>query len=237
MFQLTSGLQINFHKSELLGINVETSKLQDLARILCCKVVHFPLTYLGLPIGGPTSRIACWDPLIDRMNRKLATWKSKMLSIGGRITLIKASLSNLPIYYMSLYPIPQGVIDKMVSIQRRFLWSSFKDKRGSALVQWGVVQLPKDKGGLNISNLLYRNLGLLLKWVWRFFREPNSLWKQIIQAKYKYLTTFCLQNVSPLKSGGPWRDMCNTLLKHPEVIRILRSASRKRMGEGRETLF
>lgn len=173
LFQLTSGLKINFHKSEILGINVEDEKLQDMARVLCCKVGKFPLSYLGLPIGGSSSRVARWDPLLDRMNRKLATWKSKLLSIGGLLTLIKASLSNLPIYFMSLYPIPHGVIDKMVSIQRRFLWNGCSDKRVVALVKWGVAQLPKVKGGLNISNLLYRNLGLLFKWVWRYFRDRS----------------------------------------------------------------
>ena len=227
LFQLTSGLKINFFKSEILGINVENSKLHDLARILSCKVGNFPLSYLGLHIGGTSSRVACWDPLLERMNKKLATWKSRLLSIGGRITLIKASLSNLPIYYMSLYPIPKGVIDKMVSIQRRFLWGGCTDKRALALVKWAVVQLPKDKGGLNISNLLFRNLGLLYKWVWRYFREPTSLWRQIVQAKYKYSSSFCLQKVDLLKKGGPWRNICNALLKYPEVVRIMKTATTK----------
>lgn len=106
LFQLASGLQINFHKSEILGLNVEETKLHDLARLLCCKVGRFPISYLGLPIGGNISRLSSWDPLIEKMNKKLAGWKSKSLSLGGRLTLIKASLSNLPIYYMSLFSLP-----------------------------------------------------------------------------------------------------------------------------------
>lgn len=50
LFQLTSGVQINFHKSEILGINVVDARLASCStRILCCKVGHLPLSYLGLP--------------------------------------------------------------------------------------------------------------------------------------------------------------------------------------------
>lgn len=237
LFQLTSGLNINFHKSEILGIHVPDPSLRDLARVLQCKVGHLPMNYLGLPIGGNTSRLACWDPLLDRMNRKLSSWKSKLLSIGGRLTLIKASLSNLPIYFMSLYPIPQGVIDKIISIQRRFLWNGQVDHKAQAMVRWELVQLPKILGGLNVTNLLNRNLGLLYKWLWRFFQEQDSLWRQVIQAKYNLAPSFRMSDVQPLKTGGPWKNICNALSKHPEVRKLLQIGTRKQVGDGRETLF
>lgn len=162
LFELTSGLQINFHKSELLGINTSQFWLQEAAAKLHCKVGSFPIVYLGLPIGGTISRISLWDPLIEKMKKKLVSWKGKLLSIGGRITLLKASLSNLPIYYMSLYPLPQGVIDKIIKIQRNFIWSGGMDKRSLALVRWELLQLPKSLGGLNVSNLFFSQPGSAL---------------------------------------------------------------------------
>lgn len=147
LFQLAFGLQVNFHKSEILGINTLENWLRKAARSLHSKVGSFPLTYLGLPLGSNISRLTAWDPLIERTGRKLASWKGKLLSTGGRLTLIKSSLSNLPIYFMSLYTIiPQGVIDKITSIQRKFLWSGDMDKRAFALVKWEWTQLPKNLG-------------------------------------------------------------------------------------------
>lgn len=110
LFQLASGLQINFHKTVILGVNVEESRLGVLARHLGCKVGSFFLTYLGLPIGGNLSRLASWDILIEKMNKKLAGWKSKLLSIGGRLTLIKACISLEPSYllHVSLPYTPRG---------------------------------------------------------------------------------------------------------------------------------
>ncbi|GJU02889.1 hypothetical protein Tco_1113227 [Tanacetum coccineum] len=44
--------------------------------------------------------------------------KLKSLSIGGRLTLIKSVLSSLPLYYMSSFKVPKGVLSKMESIRR-----------------------------------------------------------------------------------------------------------------------
>jgi hypothetical protein len=40
-----------------------------------------------------------------------------LLSKGGRLTLIKSTLSNLPTYYSSLFPIPVGVANRLERLQ------------------------------------------------------------------------------------------------------------------------
>lgn len=57
LFHLASGLQVNFHKSSLFGINIEESWLKSAAQSLHCKIGKFPFLYLGLPIGGNAARI------------------------------------------------------------------------------------------------------------------------------------------------------------------------------------
>lgn len=69
---------------------------------------------------------------------------------------------------MSLYPIPQGVINKITAIQPQFLWSGDMGKKALPLVRWDVIQLPRKMGGLSVGNLLLRNLALLFKWIWHF---------------------------------------------------------------------
>lgn len=80
----------------------------------------------------------------------------------GRLTLIKSTLQNLPIYYMSLFLLPKGVADEMVKIQRRFLWAGeSENKRVLCMVKWEWVDLPNHLGGLGVGNLLDKNLALL----------------------------------------------------------------------------
>ncbi|KAK1303332.1 hypothetical protein QJS10_CPB11g00819 [Acorus calamus] len=49
-FELLSGLQINYCKSELLGIHLEAGELQSFARIMGCQVGVFPTRHLGPPL-------------------------------------------------------------------------------------------------------------------------------------------------------------------------------------------
>lgn len=111
------------------------------------------------------------------------------------------------------------------------------DKRALALIKWEFAQLPKALGGLNVSNLFFRNMGLICKWVWRYFSEPWSLWRQMIKAKYKYPASLGMGDLPPIKVGGPWKSICNHLLKHHESKEILKIGSRKRIGDGKDTLF
>lgn len=65
-FELASGLKINFHKSKLVGIEVEGSITRRIASFLNCKVMRVPFTYLGLPVGGNPRRLAFWDPIVNK---------------------------------------------------------------------------------------------------------------------------------------------------------------------------
>ena len=49
---------------------------------------EWPLSYLGLPLGGNPKTIGFWDLMVERILR-LDGWKKAFLSLGGRITLIQ----------------------------------------------------------------------------------------------------------------------------------------------------
>nr|GEZ50399.1 GDSL esterase/lipase At3g48460-like [Tanacetum cinerariifolium] len=90
----TSGLKINIHKSNY-GIGVSIEKVSIMAYSIGCAPGSLPFTYLGLPISSNMNLISNWQPLIDRFQSRLSSWKANMLSIGGRLTLIKAVLDSL----------------------------------------------------------------------------------------------------------------------------------------------
>ncbi|OMO98831.1 reverse transcriptase [Corchorus capsularis] len=82
-FQLISGLKINFSKSSILGINVDQSIVQEWASIIKYKVGSFPCFYLGLPLGARPNSVALWKHVVERCQKKLASWKAKHLSMAG----------------------------------------------------------------------------------------------------------------------------------------------------------
>ncbi|RVX06125.1 putative ribonuclease H protein [Vitis vinifera] len=148
--------------------------MDDLAWEFGCKVGSLPSTYLGMPLGASFKSTSVWDGVEERFRKRLGMWKRQYLSKGGRTTLIRSTLSNLPIYLMSLLWLPSVVRRRLEKIQRDFLWGGGNLERKPHLVRWEVVCLSKKKGGLGVKNLSILNKALLAKWNWRFANEREA---------------------------------------------------------------
>lgn len=59
-------------------------------------------------------------PGFRQMQMEISIWKANYLSFGGRITLIKETLSNLPTYYLSFFKIPKGFAADIERLQTNF---------------------------------------------------------------------------------------------------------------------
>ncbi|GJQ94896.1 RNA-directed DNA polymerase, eukaryota [Tanacetum coccineum] len=116
-FHRASGLSINLSKSKLLGVVVSEDRVVQAANRIGCGVLKAPFAYLGSKVGGNMSRIKSWDEIVDKMVDRLSKWKMKTLSIGGRLTLLKAVLGSMPIYHMSIFKVPMKVLQRMESIE------------------------------------------------------------------------------------------------------------------------
>ncbi|MCI39085.1 RNA-directed DNA polymerase (Reverse transcriptase) [Trifolium medium] len=92
-----SGLKVNSNKSMLVGVNIPDSWLGEAVSALCCKVGKVYFLYLGLPIGGDLRRLGFWEPVLARLKNRLSGWKSRFISFGGRLILLKSVLTSLPV--------------------------------------------------------------------------------------------------------------------------------------------
>ncbi|KAL4187907.1 hypothetical protein AMTRI_Chr09g41430 [Amborella trichopoda] len=108
--QLALGLKVNFHKTSIVGISYSNSLLDSLVSIWGCRVEKLPLKYLEASISDHELTRATWDPLIHMYKVKLDLWRTKTLSFGGRITLVKSTYAHFPIYLMSILQIPSEAI-------------------------------------------------------------------------------------------------------------------------------
>ena len=117
-FQAVTGLKVNVSKSELVPIG-EVNNVHALAEILGCRIGSLLMTYLGMPLGASHKSHSIWNPILEKINQKLAGWKKLYLSKGGRLALLKSTLSSLPTYYLSLFTIPSHVANKIEKIQDR----------------------------------------------------------------------------------------------------------------------
>ena len=77
---------------------------------------------MGLLLGARYKSIRVWDHVEERFKKRLALWNSQYISKGARATLIKSTLSNLPIYFLPLLHLPKTVNLILEQIQKNFLW-------------------------------------------------------------------------------------------------------------------
>jgi len=110
------------------------------AQIFDCPIKTLPITYLGLPMALGKITKPSWGTLIEKMQKRLASWNGKLLSLGGRITMINAALSAIPTYFMSYFLLPRWVKRKIDCLRRNFLWKETpNDGKGFSLVNWNRV--------------------------------------------------------------------------------------------------
>jgi hypothetical protein len=102
-FEKLSGLKINFHKSELFCFGEAHDEASLYAELFGCGIGQFPISYLGIPIHYRRLTLAEWKHVEERLQKRLSSWKGKLLSLGGRLVLINSVLSNMVLYMISFF--------------------------------------------------------------------------------------------------------------------------------------
>ena len=100
------------------------------------KPLHEGFKYLGYFINPLGYEVKDWFWLLKRFEKRIDNWSHKFLSLGGRLVLIRAVLTNLPVYWFELALIPVSILNKMRQMIFSFLWGSNKNKFHFHLVDW-----------------------------------------------------------------------------------------------------
>lgn len=141
-----------------------------------CKISTLLASYLGLPLGASYKSKRIWEPVIEKMSSRLDSWKAPLLSKGGRLTLVKATLAAMPNYFLSFYCVILGC-QKDGEVVSELLWNDSTKYHKFHLVDWNSCCKPLEKGGLGIRKIRDHNKALLTKWLWRFGSKHESLEK------------------------------------------------------------
>ncbi|KAK1400944.1 hypothetical protein POM88_000549 [Heracleum sosnowskyi] len=130
--------------------------------------------YLGVPIGNSHKKKAFWNPVVQKVENRMASWKAESLNEPGRLVLIKSVLDGLPVYLMSLFRLPKGVVNQLESIRNFFLGSRFKEKcTRMHLVNWKSICRSKKHGGLGLVSIDDKNEALMGKWINKWYADRN----------------------------------------------------------------
>lgn len=69
---------------------------ERLTFVFNCRVDSVAFSYLKVTFHVNLRTTSTWELVIGKFREKLARWQRKLLSFGGRVTLINSALSSLP---------------------------------------------------------------------------------------------------------------------------------------------
>lgn len=146
IFAASSGLKVNFDKSMMIPINVDATRLEELADAFSCSKGSLPFTYLGLPLSHTRPSVVDFWPLVSKCERRLGTF-SNFLSDAGRLEMTNAVLTALPTFAMCSFILPKTFIKQIDKYRKHCLWrgSDVNNKRPPNAA-WPMVCVPKTEG-------------------------------------------------------------------------------------------
>ncbi|KAF6141503.1 hypothetical protein GIB67_012265 [Kingdonia uniflora] len=155
-------------KSKLFLGTMKTEKKERIKELFGLKVGIYPENYLGIPImQGRAAKSTIW-PLIKMINKRANGWVGSMLSIQGRVVLVKSVLRRLSVYNIGVYKWPM---------------SGNTNIRKACVVGWNKTCKPRKEGGIDIRSLKEVNLSLLMKLAWNFLNGQDDCSK-LMRAKF-----------------------------------------------------
>lgn len=191
---------------------------------------------LGMYLGMPTlsSRVTkdTFGYLCEKIDCRLAGWKTKYLSLAGRITLAKSTFSTIASHAMQTAKLPKSVCDYIDKKTRRFIWGEGGDvdTRKINLISWERLTHLMDHGGLGLRFARQSNAAFLTKLGWRVIIEPNALWSWVLRTKY-------CKGRCDIDMFTPKSNMSNVWRGITENARVLCEGGRMASSNGLTTLF
>ena len=135
---------------------------EQLAGILGLPTTDHIGTYLGTPIFTTRRTTSSYQYLVENISKRIEGWQTKYMSMAGRATLIKVSITSISTYAMQTTLLPQKVCHQIDKLSWNFLWGGSEQHRCYHTVSWDTVTLPKEAGGLGIPSTRHRNQAILM---------------------------------------------------------------------------
>lgn len=126
--------------------------------------IQWRLTYLNVPFGGNLCDESFCDFMLQKILRRLDSGEGSYFLLGGQLTLTHASLSDVPMYYLSLSKVSVAVANRIERVMRDFLWPRDGESKRDSLVSWEVCYNSKEDRGLGVCNLVSKSISIMARW-------------------------------------------------------------------------
>jgi hypothetical protein len=106
------------------------------------------------------------------------------MSMAAKEVLIKSVAQAIPTYVMGVFKLTISTCDDMTQIIRKFWWGEEGGQQRVHWVAWDKLLAPKGNGGMGFWDMKLFNKALLARQTWRLVQFPDTLYAQLLKAKY-----------------------------------------------------
>jgi hypothetical protein len=179
-YALASGQMIKANKSTIFSGSIPSSRLHHLAQLIGFTIGQLPFSYLGVPIFKGKPKSLHFQPIADKIKLKLSAWKASLLSISGRIQLVKSVIHGMLIHSITVYSWPISLLKDLERCIKNFIWSGDITQRKLVTVAWKKLCRPFNEGGLGLRSLIKINEASNLKLCW-ILLNSDEMWAVILR--------------------------------------------------------
>lgn len=181
-YAVASGQVINPSKSTVFYGSISAARINQITDLIGFNKGTLHFNYLGVPIFKGKPKRSHMQPIADKIKSKLSAWKASLLSIAGRVTLVKSVIQGMLVHSISIYSWPKKLLKDIETWTRNFIWSGDISKRKLVTVSWKNTCKPLSEGGLGIRSLYTLNESTNLKLCWDLLNSQED-WAILIRSK------------------------------------------------------
>lgn len=94
----------------------------------------------GLPLLNRRLKQADFQPLVDKVAKKLFAWNGRHINPTNRLTLVKSVLTSQVVYYITSLRVSKSVLKEIDTIRKWFLWAGSDALMGAKCkVNWQLL--------------------------------------------------------------------------------------------------
>ena len=112
-----------------------------------------PVRYLGCPLFFGRRKSRYFMDLVQSVINKISAWRSRCLSFGGRIILIKHVLLTILIHLLMASSPPKGILALTERAMANFLWGERENGFRHHWIKWCDLCSHTSHGGIEVHSL------------------------------------------------------------------------------------
>ena len=193
-FTICSGLKLNIDKTEIVPLGKLKNKMKTLPNVLKgIKINDGPFKALGIWYSHNQNEVLDlnFTERIKNMNKLINIWRSRNLSLKGKITIIRSLILPQIQFLFSMVLVPETLLKEIDTILFSYIWNNKPAK-----IKRSTLIAPVKEGGLGMVDVHVVHVAAKCSWLKRLLVGNQDLkWKKIMYMMLNITPEVCNRNI------------------------------------------